>query len=163
MDEYRARLGKVIQLFATLEWNIVYCLDRIQSGYIVKTLGQGDGRRTAEQICSDFEQALNSNNALNDQGLKDELLAFVPTFRCLIRECNSLLQHISSVRDTNVEPSPDWRLDAGANQQGVLRSWEPHPCHPNNHDYWTNERLDGLIYSLKDQVLASNQLYHRMA
>lgn len=50
-DPYVMALGRATYVFATLEWNAVWCCERMQAGYI-----RGLGRKTAGIIAADFHR-----------------------------------------------------------------------------------------------------------
>lgn len=48
-DDYILALGRATYVFATLEWNAIWCCERLKPGYINKL-----GRKTAGDIACDF-------------------------------------------------------------------------------------------------------------
>jgi hypothetical protein len=92
-DAYLLALGRAAYTFARLEWQVVWCLEKLKPGYIRK-LGRKEaaGRpTTAGGIAKDFQQAVRAHP---DAALKAKLEPPAEVFINLAKERNSFLHAI---------------------------------------------------------------------
>ena len=82
-NEYVKDISLATFAFAQLEWNVVWCCERLKSGYI-KNLG----RKTAGDIAKDFLKFAKRNR---DSKLRRELIESGNHFKLLVKSRNSLL------------------------------------------------------------------------
>jgi hypothetical protein len=82
-NDYSNALGRAVYVFATLEWNIVWCAERLQPGFLKKIRGL-----TAGQIGTAFISVVTS---IHDNALQSEIMPLALRFQDLVRRRNSLL------------------------------------------------------------------------
>lgn len=76
-------LGRAAFLFARLEWQVVWCLEKLKPGYIAKLKKQ-----TAGTIANDFKSAV---AALTDANLKAKLQPPADEFKRLVDTRNGIM------------------------------------------------------------------------
>ena len=82
-EDYAAAIGRTTYVFAYLEWQAVWCAERLQPGFLADL-----GTKTAGQIGAAFEQLVLE---MTDETLKAQMLPLAREFRTLVRDRNSLL------------------------------------------------------------------------
>lgn len=82
-DDYATAVGRAAYVFAVLEWNVVWCAERLQPGFLATIRG-----RTAGQIGAAFEAIA---KVIPDGGLRSQALPLALRYRELVRLRNSLL------------------------------------------------------------------------
>ncbi len=82
-DDYATAVGRAAYIFAYLEWQVVWCAEKLQPGFLANL-----GIKTAGQIGIEFEQL---TLAVADDALKLAMHPLAQEFRSLVRERNSLL------------------------------------------------------------------------
>lgn len=82
-EPYLTALGQCLFIFAELEWNAVWCGERLANGF----LGTADGK-TAGAIGADLAPLV---EALAFGGVRDRCIAAVSEFRRLVRVRNTIM------------------------------------------------------------------------
>jgi hypothetical protein len=82
-DPYVTELGRATYVFATLEWNAVWCAERLSPGYIGKT-----GKKTAGAIAKDLEAIV---DRVIDPAVKAACEAPAKRFASLVVTRNGIL------------------------------------------------------------------------
>lgn len=82
-DDYALAVGRAAYVFAYLEWQVVWCAEKLQQGFLGSL-----GTKTAGQIGAAFEPLV---AAITDQALKASLLPLAQEFRLLVKERNGIL------------------------------------------------------------------------
>jgi hypothetical protein len=82
-DDYANGVGRAAYVFAILEWNVVWCAERLQPGFLATIRG-----RTAGQIGAAFETIA---TAIPDDGLRSQVAPLALRYRELVRLRNALL------------------------------------------------------------------------
>ena len=83
--DYFQAIGLAIVAFARLEWNAVWCCERLKSGYI-QTIEIK--KKTAGKIAMDLEELLLK---LEDTELRKKVLPLATSFQTIVADRNALL------------------------------------------------------------------------
>ena len=83
-DEYFQAVGLAAIAFARLEWNAVWCCEKLQSGYIRSI---EEKRKTAGKIAEDLKQLFSQ---VSDKTLLAKIEPFAEEFREVAKERNAL-------------------------------------------------------------------------
>ena len=81
-DAYVVSLGRAMYVFSTLEWNVVWCLEKMIPSYISRV-----SRKTAGQIAADF---IRFSALISDTSLRHDCTAVANRFDSLVRQRNGL-------------------------------------------------------------------------
>lgn len=76
-------LGRATYTFARLEWQVVWCMEKLTPGYVRQL-----GRKTAGNIADDFKKAV---GVLTDPNLRAQLTPPADDFKRLVGERNGIL------------------------------------------------------------------------
>jgi hypothetical protein len=82
-DAYATSLGRALYVFATLEWNVVWCCERMQPTYI-----RNRGRKTAGQIAASF---LAFARVYPNYGARDQFEKAGDQFKRIVDKRNTLV------------------------------------------------------------------------
>ena len=76
-------LGRAAFVFAQLEWQVVWCLEKLKPNYVRRL-----GRKTAGNIANDFQNAV---SALTDAKLQTALAPSATEFKRLVDHRNAIM------------------------------------------------------------------------
>lgn len=133
-DHYVEALGRATYVFATLEWNAVWCCERLDRGYINKL-----ERKTAGRIATDL---LSRVSRIGDPVFHDACNGPAREFQRLVKIRNSILHGKPGTADDNAQ-----RLFSEG------RAWSPEMVEDAADDFAAcSINLNALLYAeLKDR------------
>ncbi len=82
-DEYIASLGRAVYAFSLLEWNIIWCLERMVPSDIGSV-----SRKMSMQISKKFSRI---SQKILDSNLRDQCITVSTEFELLVKKRNALL------------------------------------------------------------------------
>ena len=94
-DDYVVALGRATYVFATLEWNAVWCCERLKSGFINRV-----GKKTAGNIADCLIKYVSE---IDDESLKQTCVGPSNEFKRLSEVRNSLVHGIPGTSPDNVQ------------------------------------------------------------
>ncbi|MEO1173000.1 MAG: hypothetical protein AAFX94_13265 [Myxococcota bacterium] len=83
-EKYERELGRALYVFATCEWNVAWCTERLQPGYLGSIERQ---KKTAGRIASDFAGVV---QVATDPKTQTRLAALAADFSNLVADRNAL-------------------------------------------------------------------------
>ncbi len=94
-ERYVEALGRATYVFATLEWNAVWCCERIKPGYVAKL-----GRKTAGDVARDLISRL---SRIGDVTVRQACNGPAHEFHRLVKVRNALLHGKPGTADDNAQ------------------------------------------------------------
>jgi hypothetical protein len=94
-DDYVVALGRATYVFATLEWNAVWCCERLKPGFVIKL-----GKKTAGNIATSLTKYVSQ---LGDESLKQACIGPADEFERLVKIRNGLVHGKPGTSSNNVQ------------------------------------------------------------
>jgi hypothetical protein len=132
--DYAAVLGYATFIFATFEWNVAWCGEKLERGFLSGIRGC-----TAATIGVRFQRVVESKTGL-DKGSRDRLLTVASRFRTLAKERNRLM-HAKPCTDPEGRASLSFTDGAKA-------------------AYWSPERIADVAHAFEEASGEANDLLH---
>ena len=133
--DYATVLGYATFIFATFEWNVAWCGEKLEPGFLNRIRGC-----TAATIGVRFQRIVESKTGL-DETSRDRLLAVASRFRALVKQRN-LLMHAKPCTDPKGRASLSFTDGTNA-------------------VYWSPERITDIAHAFEEASGEANDLLHR--
>jgi hypothetical protein len=138
--EYLQALGAAVYVFARVEWNVMYIVERLRPGYLMETNENGKlpDQRTPSTIANDLKAALKKNNLVS------------APMRTRIEDAHALFKKLSLRRNHLFHAHPFTDADG---KQRLGKTEERH---------WTLEKISVFVAQLEAADRETNALVHEL-